>query len=91
VWGAQVGYFVAMHATRGEVIPIPSPNSINPLENVQVVSVVGWQEPSATPCADSGTTFPTKSGFLALSTQFDSGISTGISCTHLFLPRPSAW
>ena len=49
VWGAQVGYFVAMHATRGEVIPIPSPNSINPLENVQVVSVVGWQEPSATP------------------------------------------
>jgi len=38
-----------MHATRGEVIPIPSPNSINPLENVQVVSVVGWQEPSATP------------------------------------------
>ena len=49
VWGAQVGYFVAMHATRGEVIPIPSPNSINPLENLQVVSVVGWQEPSATP------------------------------------------
>jgi hypothetical protein len=49
VWGAQVGYFIAMHATRGEVIPIPSPNPINPLENVQVVSVVGWQEPSATP------------------------------------------
>ena len=34
VWGAQVGYFVAMHATRGEVIPIPSPNPISPLENV---------------------------------------------------------
>jgi hypothetical protein len=49
VWGAQVGYFVAMHARRGEVIPIPSPNSINPLENLQVVWVVGWQEPSATP------------------------------------------
>jgi len=49
VWGAQVGYFVAMHATRGEVIPIPSPNSINPLENVQVVSVAGWQETSPAP------------------------------------------
>jgi Dolichyl-phosphate-mannose-protein mannosyltransferase len=49
IWGAQVGYFVAMHATHGEVIPIPSPNPINPLENVQVVSVAGWQEPSATP------------------------------------------
>jgi hypothetical protein len=49
VWGAQVGYFVAMHATRGEVIPIPSPNSVNPLENVQLASVVGWQEPSVTP------------------------------------------
>jgi hypothetical protein len=49
VWGAQVGYFVAMHATRGEVIPIQSPNPINPLENAQVVSVVGWQEPAETP------------------------------------------
>jgi hypothetical protein len=49
VWGAQVGYFVAMHATRGKVIPIPSPNSVNPLENVQLASVVGWQEPSVTP------------------------------------------
>jgi hypothetical protein len=47
VWGAQVGYFIATHATRGEVIPIPSLKPVNPLENVQVVSVAGWQETSA--------------------------------------------
>jgi len=43
VWGAQVGYFVAMHATRGEVIPIHSSTPISPLEDVQLTSVVGWQ------------------------------------------------
>ena len=47
VWGAQVGYFVAIHATEGEVVPIPSSNPVSPLENVQVVSVAGWQETSA--------------------------------------------
>lgn len=49
VWGAQVGYFIAIHATRGEVVPIHSPNPISPLENVQVVAVSGWQEPLAVP------------------------------------------
>jgi hypothetical protein len=44
VWGAQVGYFVAMHATRGEVIPTSAPNPVSPLENVQVMVVAGWQE-----------------------------------------------
>jgi hypothetical protein len=53
VWGAQVGYFVAMHAMQGEVIPIPSPNPVSPLENVQLVVVAGWQEPLAAPTADS--------------------------------------
>lgn len=47
VWGAQVGYFIAMHATRGEVIPIHSPNPVSLLENVPVVAVAGWQEPPA--------------------------------------------
>jgi len=47
VWGAQIGYFVAIHATEGEVVPIPSSNPVSPLENVQVVSVAGWQETSA--------------------------------------------
>lgn len=44
VWGAQVGYFVAMHATQGEVIPTFSPNPVSPLENMQVMTVAGWQE-----------------------------------------------
>jgi len=44
VWGAQIGYFVAIHATEGEVVPIPSSNPVSALENVQVVSVAGWQE-----------------------------------------------
>ena len=44
VWGAQVGYFVATHATQGEVVPVPSTNPVSPLENVQVVVVAGWQE-----------------------------------------------
>lgn len=44
VWGAQVGYFVAMHATRGEVIPTSASNPVSPLENVQVMVVAGWQE-----------------------------------------------
>ena len=47
VWGAQIGYFVAIHATEGEVVPIPSSNPVSALENVQVVSVAGWQETSA--------------------------------------------
>ncbi|TMP91755.1 MAG: hypothetical protein E6L08_10195 [Verrucomicrobia bacterium] len=47
VWGAQIGYFVTIHATEGEVVPIPSSNPVSPLENVQVVSVAGWQETSA--------------------------------------------
>jgi len=47
VWGAQIGYFVAIHATEGEVVPIPSSNPVSPLENVQVVSVAGWQETPA--------------------------------------------
>jgi hypothetical protein len=46
VWGAQVGYFVAMHATRGEAITSSSPNPISPLEDVQLFAVTGWQEPS---------------------------------------------
>jgi hypothetical protein len=54
VWAAQVGYFVATHATRGEVVPILSRNPISPLENVQVVSVAGWQETSREPETDSG-------------------------------------
>lgn len=49
VWGAQVGYFVATHATRGEVIPIYSATGISSLENVQVTAVAGWQEFPATP------------------------------------------
>jgi Dolichyl-phosphate-mannose-protein mannosyltransferase len=49
VWGAQVGYFVAMHATWGEVVPIRSPTSISSLENVQMTAVAGWQESPATP------------------------------------------
>jgi hypothetical protein len=48
VWGAQVGYLVAMHATRGEVIPIHSPCPISPLENAQLMAIAGWQESSAT-------------------------------------------
>jgi hypothetical protein len=43
VWGAQVGYFVATHATQGEVVSIPSTNPVSPFENVQVVVVAGWQ------------------------------------------------
>ncbi len=54
VWGAQVGYFVAMHATRGEVIPIRSPNPISQLENVQVMAVAGWQDPPAAPAIGFG-------------------------------------
>lgn len=53
VWGAQVGYFIATHATQGEVIPIGAPNPISPLENVQLVSVAGWQETSSAPATDS--------------------------------------
>jgi len=54
VWGAQVGYFVAMHATRGEVIPIHSPNPISPLEDAPLMEVVGWQESPGSPAIDSG-------------------------------------
>jgi hypothetical protein len=49
VWGAEVGYFIATHATRGEVIPILSPTPISPLESVQLIEVAGWQEPSTFP------------------------------------------
>jgi hypothetical protein len=56
VWGAQVGYFVAMHATRGEVIPIHSSNPISPLENVPMVAVTGWHEPPAAPTIGSEST-----------------------------------
>lgn len=56
VWGAQVGYFVAIHATRGEVIPIHSSNPISPLENVPMVAVTGWQEPPAAPTIGSEST-----------------------------------
>jgi hypothetical protein len=54
VWGAQVGYFVATHATRGEVVPIHSPNPISPLENARVVTVAGWQESFAVPTSGPG-------------------------------------
>lgn len=54
VWGAQVGYFVATHAMRGEVVPVHSPNPISPLENVRVVTVAGWQESFALPTSRSG-------------------------------------
>jgi hypothetical protein len=54
VWGAQVGYFIAMNATRGEVIPIGSSNPISPFENVQLIQVAGWQEPPAMPARGSG-------------------------------------
>jgi len=54
VWGAQVGYFVAMHATRGEVIPIRSPNPISQFENVQVMAVAGWQDPPGAPATGFG-------------------------------------
>jgi len=53
VWGAQVGYFVAMHATQGEVVPVLSSNPVSPLENVQVVVVGGWQESPADADTDS--------------------------------------
>jgi hypothetical protein len=49
VWAAQVGYFIAMHATRGEVIPIRSSTLVSSLENVQVTTVAGWQESPAAP------------------------------------------
>jgi hypothetical protein len=52
VWGAQVGYFVAMHAMHGEVIPILSSNTLSPLENVQVVVVSGWQESPTVPTTE---------------------------------------
>ena len=54
VWGAQVGYFIAIHATRGEVIPIHSPNPISPLEDVPLMEVAGWQESPGAPAIDSG-------------------------------------
>ncbi len=54
VWGAQVGYFIAMHATRGEIIPTGSTNPISPLENMQLIEVAGWQEPPAAPAPGSG-------------------------------------
>jgi len=53
VWGAQVGYFVAMHATHGEVVPVPSASPVSPFENVPVVVVGGWQESSAPPAVNS--------------------------------------
>ena len=56
VWGAQIGYFIAMHATRGEVIPLHSPNPISPLENVPMVTVTGWQESRAEPAIGSEST-----------------------------------
>ena len=58
VWGAQVGYFIATHATQGEVIPIPSANAISPLENVQVIVVAGWQQVLAGPLSGSVATLP---------------------------------
>jgi Dolichyl-phosphate-mannose-protein mannosyltransferase len=54
VWGAQVGYFVATHATQGEVVPIHSPNPVSPLENVRLVAVAGWQESFAVPTSGPG-------------------------------------
>lgn len=47
VWGAQVGYFIAMHATHGDVVPVLSSNPVSPLENIQVVVVSGWQDSPA--------------------------------------------
>ncbi len=44
VWGAQVGYFIAMHARWGDVVSISSPIPISALENVQLMVVGGWQE-----------------------------------------------
>ena len=41
VWGAQMGYFIAMHATHGDVVPVLSSNPMSPLEDVQVVAVSG--------------------------------------------------
>src|SRR6476619_4392598 len=49
VWGAQMGYFIAMHATHGDVVPVLSSNPVSPLENVQVAVVGGWQDSSAAP------------------------------------------
>ena len=53
VWGAQMGYFIAMHATHGDVVPVLSSNPVSPLEDVQVVVVNGWQDSSAVPTTDS--------------------------------------
>jgi len=53
VWGAQVGYFVATHATRGEIVPIKSSNPISALENIDVTVVAGWRASSAPPATDS--------------------------------------
>jgi hypothetical protein len=53
VWGAQMGYFIAMHATHGDVVPVLSSNPVSPLEDVQMVVVSGWQDSSAVPTTDS--------------------------------------
>ena len=52
VWGSQVGYFVAMHATNGEAVSVQLPNPLSPLENVQLVVVSGWQESPTEPSSN---------------------------------------
>lgn len=44
-WGAQASYFLALHATRSELV-IPPPSGVNPLENFRLVLVTGWRQSS---------------------------------------------
>lgn len=54
VWGAQVGRFLVTHAARGEVMAIPPPDPVSPLENLSLVWVAGPPEASAKPAPAAG-------------------------------------
>jgi hypothetical protein len=43
VWGAQLSYLLASHATSAQVLPEPPGWSVNPLENMRVFVFSGWR------------------------------------------------
>ncbi len=42
VWAMQAGYFIARHATQGEVVSAPSPSGVSSFENLGAYVVGGW-------------------------------------------------
>jgi hypothetical protein len=43
-WSEQLGKLVQEHAIKGDVITVPTPGPIDPLENINLIAISGWRD-----------------------------------------------